>query len=118
MAQVCKVCSHQHTEEIEKLIVQGLPHTTIAKKYGIHNLSVRYHAENHLPEKLVQAVAEKDASHAENILGGIHDLLGRTKKILEQAEDRGHNRLALEAIKEARSTYELLSKIAVKLAEY
>ncbi|MEX0610305.1 MAG: hypothetical protein WD016_02985 [Balneolaceae bacterium] len=67
---------------------------------------------------MVQVVREEKSNHAENILSGIRDLLTRTKDILDRAEADGHNRLALEAIKEARTTYELLSKIAVKLEEY
>lgn len=118
MPAKCRVCSHKKTQDIENDIVQGIAHTTIGKKYGIHFQSVRYHSENHLPEKLVNAVQEKQSNHAENILDGINNLLQRTKSILDSAEDKGHNRLALDAIKEARGTYELLSKIAVKLEEY
>ena len=118
MAQVCKVCAHRNTEEIEQLIVQGVPHTTIGKRFGVHFQSVRYHAEHHLPETLVQAVAESEANHAEGILSGINDLLKRTKRIMDDAEEKGYGRLELEAINSAKGTYELLSKIAVKLAEY
>lgn len=118
MAAKCRVCSHKKTQEIENDIVQGMAHTQIGKKYNIHFQSVRYHSENHLPDKLVRAVQNKKSNHAENILDGINNLLQRTKDILDSAEERGHNRLALDAIKEARGTYELLSKIAVKLEEY
>lgn len=118
MAQRCRVCAHPQTKEIEQEIVNGTPHTTIADQYGIHFQSVRYHSENHLPDKLVRATQKKGQEHAEDILSGIKDLLDRTRTILQDAEEEGHNRLALDAIKEARSTYELLSKIAVKLEEY
>ena len=118
MARKCKVCSHKKTKDIENDIVQGMAHTQIGKKYGLDHQSVRYHSENHLPDKLVRAVQDKKANHAENILDGINNLLKRTKDILDSAEEKGHNRLALDAIKEARGTYELLSKIAVKLEEY
>lgn len=118
MPQTCRVCAHPKTKDIEDSIIQGVPHTTIAKQYDIHFQSVRYHSENHLPDKLVKAARDKGQKHADNILSGIKDLLERTNAIMEQAEDDGHNRLALDAIKEARSTYELLSKIAVKMEEY
>lgn len=118
MPQKCRVCSHKKTKQIEEAIVGGQPHTQIADRFGIHFQSVRYHAEHHLPEKLVQAVEDREQENAESILDGINDLLTRTKNILDQAEDNDQKRLALDAIKEARSTYELLSKIAVKLEEY
>ena len=118
MAQKCTVCVHPETKQIEDDIVQGLPNTQIADKFGLDHQSVRYHSIHHLPDKLIHAVRKEETAHAENILTGIKNLLTRTKSILDKAEDKGQNRLALEAIKEARSSYELLSKIAVKLEEY
>lgn len=118
MPRVCTVCSHKDTEKIDQAIVEGQPHTSIAKQYGLNHLAIRRHSENHLPEKLMQAWQEKETDHAEGILSGIHNLLEKTRGILEQAEKKGYHRLQLEAIKEMRNTYELLSKIAVKLAEY
>ncbi|MEX0681663.1 MAG: hypothetical protein WD097_09805 [Balneolales bacterium] len=118
MAQRCRVCAHQKTQEIDKAIVEGLPHTQIADMYGINNQSVRLHAQNHLPAKLVKAVEKDESKHAEGILEGINGLLERTKRILDEAEQKGYNRLALEAIRESRSTYELLSRIAATLEKY
>ena len=118
MAAKCTVCTHPQTTEIEKEIVAGRANTRIADEFGLDHQSVRYHKMNHLPDKLVRAVQNKQSNHAENILDGINNLLQRTKDILDSAEEKGQNRLALDAIKEARGTYELLSKIAVKLEEY
>jgi len=118
MPQTCRVCAHPKTKQIEDAIIQGIAHTTIADSFGIHHQSVRYHSEHHLSDKLVKAVQKNHEEHAEDILSGIKDLLSRTNAILDDAEANNQKRLALDAIKEARSTYELLSKIAVKLEEY
>lgn len=118
MPQKCTVCNHPNTAEIEQRIVEGVAHTTIADQFGLNHLAIRRHSEMHLPEKLVRHVRENQSNQAEGILDGISDLLDRTKNILDKAEAKGHQRLALDAIKEARGTYELLSKIAVKLEEY
>lgn len=118
MPQRCTVCAHPDTKDIEKEIVQGRAHTQIAKKYGLDHQAVRYHKLNHLPETLIRSTGLKRKTHAENILGGIEELLSETETILKEARQDGHNRLALDAIKEGRNTYELLSKIAVKLREY
>ncbi len=118
MPQSCRVCAHPNTKEIETAIINGVPNTLIAEQFDVNYQSVRNHAKNHLPDKLIKAAEKDDYKHADGILSGITSLLERTNKILDGAEERGHNRLALEAIKEARSTYELLSKIAVKMEEY
>ncbi|MCW9712939.1 hypothetical protein LQ318_08480 [Aliifodinibius salicampi] len=103
---------------MNKLIIQGKPDTQIGEKYGVNPQSVRYHRLNHLPDKLVKAFKEDEERHAENILSGINDLLQSTKQVMEDAKEDGQKNTQLKAIKEARSTYELLSKIAVKLEEY
>lgn len=118
MPQICKVCAHSKTKEIEKQYLSGKPKTHIARQHGLNVQSVDYHMDNHLSQKLVRSFQKKEEKHAENMLEGINDLLDRTKNILDEAEEKGQKTLALKAIKEARSTYELLSKIAVKLEEY
>ncbi len=118
MPQVCRVCAHPKTKDIEDDIVNGMAIAAVARRYNLGQDSVRYHADNHLSYKLVQAVQRENSNHADGILTGIKDLLDRTKDIIDSAERKNQKRLALDAIKEARSTYELLSKIAVKLEEY
>ncbi|PWN05639.1 hypothetical protein [Rhodohalobacter mucosus] len=118
MPQVCRVCSHPDTKDIEKDIVANIPYTQIGEKYGLDYQVIRRHALNHLPEKLVRTVQQDAQRHSEGILDGIKSLLDRTKTIMDQAQDKGYGRLELEAIREARSTYELLAKIAAKLREY
>ena len=116
--QRCKCCSHPDTKKIDQEIVQGTAHTKIADSFGLDHQSVRYHAEHHLPEKLVKAVQEDERKHAESVLDGINDLLTRTRKIMDEAEQKGYNRLQLEAIREARSTFELLSRIAATMERF
>lgn len=118
MPQKCKVCAHPQTQEIEQDIVNDVPHTHIGKKYDLDNQSVRYHSIHHLPEKLVRAVQHDKQEHTAGILDGIQTLLTRTERIMRDAESKGYGRLELEAINSAKGTYELLSKIAVKLREY
>ncbi|MFY0684039.1 MAG: hypothetical protein JXR20_05760 [Balneola sp.] len=80
--------------------------------------SVAYHAQHHLTEKLVTAIQESEQDHAGDILSGMRELQIRAKQILDEADEKGQKRVALEAIRELRSLYELGSKIAIKLAEY
>ncbi|MEX0680623.1 MAG: hypothetical protein WD097_04510 [Balneolales bacterium] len=70
---------------------------------------------NHLSRQLVQAYQQKSVVEGSQILEGIEDLLSRTRKIMDKADKKGKDFLALNAIKEARGSYELLSKIAYAL---
>ncbi|MDV2503804.1 MAG: hypothetical protein RX318_07600 [bacterium] len=73
------------------------------------------HEANHLSKQLVRAYQKKESLEGLNLLGEIEDLLQRTKRILTEAEDKKRYSLALDAIREARGVYELLSKIAFSL---
>jgi len=115
MTMICKVCSHSKKIEIDRLIVQGMSLTKIAKKYGIPYQSVYNHSQKHLSRQLLKAWEIKTTKQNLDILSEVEDLIRRTKRILTTAETERKYHVALNAIKEARSSYELLSKIAFSL---
>jgi len=115
MPRVCQVCSSNSRLEIDRQLVQGKSYSGIAREYDLDEQAVRRHAQEHLSHQLVSAWQKKEALQGLDLLGEIEDLLQRTKAILTKAEDKKHYALALSAIKEARGTYELLSKIAFTL---
>jgi len=117
MGNTCQVCNHPQKLEMEREYVQGVSQTEIAKKYGCSGQSVHNHMHNHLSRQLVQAWERKFGFEYEGILESIEELITRTKHILRQAERDKKNTLALKAIKEARSGYELLQRIAFNLHE-
>ena len=114
----CTVCQHPQLQEIEKQIIEDVPHTTIANQYDLGNQAVRNHSINHLPKRLVLARKRKEMQHNESILDHLNKIVSDTRNILDDAIDQDQKGLALKAIKEARSNMELLSKIAVKQREY
>lgn len=117
MPQRCTVCSHAKTKEIEELIIQGKPNTTIADKYDLDHQAIRRHGKNHLPEKLVKATKEKGKEHAKDMLDTIQDLLDTSQTILDEAIADDQKTTALQAIRESRNTVQLMAQIAAKLQE-
>ncbi|MEX0685756.1 MAG: hypothetical protein WD267_11485 [Balneolales bacterium] len=117
MAQICKVCSHPKTKEIEKDIINGLSHTKISKKYNVAYFSVRYHSEHHLPEKLVAAENRSEIQHTDGILQRVTRMLNESERILAEATDRGWHGTQLKAINQHNSSIELLAKLYVKMDE-
>lgn len=115
MSQICRVCNHSERLQIDRELVKGRSKLSIARNYGLSDQGVAYHSNNHLSHQLVTAYERKQALEDMNLLSEIEDLLARTKNILTIAEDKKRYRLALNAIKEARGTYELLAKMAVSL---
>lgn len=113
MSQACSICNHDKRLEIDREIVRGISISRIAREYDVSWDSVRYHADNHLSRQLIKSHEMRQALESGNLLNEIEDLLKRSKHILRRAEREGALNTALGAIREARGTLELMSKIAV-----
>ena len=117
MTMVCKVCSHPERLEIDREIVKGVAHTKIGKEYGVSNMSVRNHAENHLSRQLVQVYEKREITESMDLMNRIDHILISAEKIFERNYAVGKDRTALKALGEQRSTIELLAKISAYLHE-
>lgn len=117
MGKACYICNHPNRLEIDRELTAGKSRASISRNFDVSENSLLNHAENHLSRQLAQAMQKKQALEATGLLNGIEDLLSRTKNILTIAEEKKRYGLALGAIREARGTYELLSKIAFSLHE-
>jgi hypothetical protein len=69
------------------------------------------HKAAHLPQWLAQAQEAEDMADADSLLEQVSALHRRTLAILGRAEVEGEHKLALAAIREARSNLELLGKL-------
>jgi len=115
MALEFKVCKHPRREEIDRLLIEGIPLRDIAGQAGqISKSSLARHKE-HLPSSLVKAQEAAEVARADDLLGQLKDLQARTLGILNQASD--DHRLALAAIAQARANIELLGKLLGELRE-
>jgi len=76
---------------------------------------VQRHEENHLPATLAKAKEAEEVAHADDLLADVRDLQARTLAILEAVEGTREHRIALSAIREARSNLELVAKLLGEL---
>jgi hypothetical protein len=67
--------------------------------------------------KAVEAREVRDVEHGDDLLGQLQFLNKKTLSILEEAESSGDRRVALAAIREARSNVELNAKLTGELVE-
>ncbi len=117
MGQRCSICKHDKRLEVDRDIVNNIPHTKIAKTYGVSNQSVRNHAKNHLSRQMIKHVRIREMLHADDLLSNIKALVKKTETILKKSEKEGKYMISLAAIRELRSTYEFMCKIAKYLDE-
>jgi hypothetical protein len=115
MADACRVCNHPHRLAIDRELVQGKSKAGISRRYSVPYNSVDGHAQNHLSHQLRTAYEKKSALEGLDLLSEIEELIRRTKRILDKAESENKLNTALNAIGQARGSYELLSKIAFSL---
>jgi hypothetical protein len=103
---------------IDQRLVDGEPVRTVASRYvPLSKTALQRHKDEHLPQALLQAQAAQEVAHADTLLDQVQDLHRRTLKILTAAEKSKDGRLALGAVREARSNLELLAKLTGELDE-
>lgn len=104
---------HRRREEIEAAMLRGVPVRTIAENYGLSKSAVQRHKDAMAARMAGAPIAQTtDADELiEQVLGLQEEAIG----ILGKAKREGNHKTALAAIKEARSTTELLAKMRGEL---
>ena len=115
MPRSCTVCSHDLRHVINTELVRGGGNRRIAAEYGLSESSVRRHRADHIPELLARASEAVEAAHADDLLEEVRGLQRRAYAVLGAAEQAQEYRVALAAIREARSNLELLARLVGQL---
>jgi hypothetical protein len=113
--RTCTVCSHEQRDAIEDAFIAGTPKRRIASHHGVSERAVRHHMREHLPGLLALARDAERAARADTLLDRIEALQSRTLAVLEAAEETHDHRIALAAIREARSNLELIGEVTKEL---
>ena len=115
MGRLCTVCTHPRRDEIEAAIIEGRSYRVIAEEFGLKKDAVRRHALNHLRKDLIEKAAEVEARYADDLLHRLLGYLTDAEDLLERAEEAGDLRTALNGVKEARASLELLARLRGEL---
>jgi ethanolamine utilization microcompartment shell protein EutS len=104
-------------EAINQGLIAGKPYRSIAKQHGASAPAVYRHAQDHLPIALIKAKEAHAVTHGDDLLAQLRGLQAEALGILAKAERSGDLRSALGAIREARSTVELLARLTGQFVE-
>ena len=113
----CSVCRHPDRETLDRELAGGLTLRDTADKYGLSKDSVGRHKRNHLSKALKAVQERREMAGAQKAVDRAEELYVKAKGILERAEEMEDGVLGLAAIKELRSTVELLAKLTGELDE-
>ncbi|HCG56410.1 MULTISPECIES: hypothetical protein [Brevibacterium] len=113
----CSVCRHPDRETVDRELVAGLTLREAADKYGLGKDAVGRHKRNHLSKTLKAVQERRETAGAQKAVDRAEELYVKASTILERSEEEGNGQLGLAAIKELRSTVELLAKLTGELDE-
>jgi hypothetical protein len=120
MGKLCIICAHDKRVEIDKKLVEPkAQYSAISREYfgstAQRDALRRHKANGHIKQKIAKAADAKIATEADDLLNQVRSLSNRALSILSQAEGAGDLRTACSAIREVRSTLELLLKVSGEL---
>lgn len=111
----CEVCTHPDKNVIEERMLTGVSVRKIADEFDIGRMSVQRHRHNHLPHSLVKSKKLQEMQAADDLVTRIESLYEKAIEIIRLAQQDKKYQPAVSAIKEARSSLELLAKISGEL---
>ena len=117
MTRVCSVCDHKKVKEINRQLVSGRRPSSISREYGLNKDSVFRHFHQHLSRQLATGAELSLRNYGVEVMDELTDLVDRTKRILEEAEQAGHKKIALSAIQQLRGNLTLISQIQFTIAQ-
>jgi len=117
MATKCTVCAHADIEKINEALLSGVPSMrNMAERYGLGLTSLSRHKQSHLPKHLAKAQEVREIAQADSLLDQMRDLQEKTLAILDKNMSKDQ-RIALTAIREARSNLDLIGRLIGELDE-
>jgi len=116
MPRVCTVCDSPHRDTVDRELVAGRSMHQIALMHPpISEWAVARHRDAHLTPAIVAVNAKRHQRGAERLVDRVERIVTEAETILASAKDSGKVSSALAAIRELRSTYELLGRLTGEL---
>ena len=117
MSRTCTICTHSDLGLIDAALVAGEAYRSVAKRFEASAPAVYRHQQDHLPVALAKAKEAGEVAHGDSLLDQLQSLQTKALAILARAEAAGDLRTALGAIREVRSTLELVAKITGEMRD-
>jgi len=114
---ICQICNLQNRKEVDRALIEGYSIVNLAKENNVSYQSMYNHLKNHIHRQLITAVATKESEHQFQLLEKIEGIVNRAERIFRRNYSKGKDVVALKALSEQRSTFELLAKIAAHLQQ-
>jgi hypothetical protein len=109
----CTICRHPQLEEIAVSLVRNGTRDT-ARRFGMSRSALDRH-KKHLPSTLVKAHEAKEVAAASSVLSQLRELVSDCRIIAGKAQAARQWSQATAALREVRSTLELLARLEMEI---
>jgi hypothetical protein len=117
MPRPCSICSSEHRDEIERILVnRSAPYRNMAERYSVSLGAISRHVnEGHIAERLAKATAAEQSARADELLMDVRRIGVKTLRVLAAAEETEDWATVLRAVREARENIRLLAELRGRL---
>lgn len=118
MGRVCTVCTHPERGDIDAALAgESASKRRIAARYAVSATSLRRHAREHLPARLVKAMEQEDTRDAIDVYAQLKSVNSAVRDVLEQARKTGDGELVLKSADRVLRQLELQAKLLGELQD-
>lgn len=115
----CSVCLSPHADAVDTALLRGESAESLSKLTGLGVSSLKRHRAKCLPERVREAmvVTEVEALTPEQLLAQVAEVQTKALRLVHDSELAGDIRERAGALRELRSTVELLAKLSYAAME-
>jgi hypothetical protein len=113
----CRACASDRQAEIDDALAAEVPYRRLERRFGISKTALVNHKRNHLTPALIALRKERTALGASTLTERLGSLVDDAQSILDAAFASKNASLGLHAIRELRSTLELVARVTGELDE-
>jgi len=114
MPGTCTACSHEHRNDIDRLLLGGASLRNIAKQFSLSAASLFRH-HKHLSATLAKSHEEAEILRADGLLEHLNHLAADAARLKQKAEQAKDYRTALAGVREMSRILELVMRVAVEM---
>ena len=116
MPRTCIACSHPHRDDIDRLLLEGVPLRNIAKRFSLSAAGLFRH-NKHLSTMLTNSHRGAEVLRADGLLEHLNHLTAEAARLKQKAEKAKDYRTALAGVREMSRLLELVMRLAVEKEE-
>lgn len=115
MSICCSVCKHPKVHTINERLLDGVQSSSVAREFGFSKDQIHRHKRDHISSLIAKRINYVESAASVSLMEKIDTLVARCEQIFLKNQEKPL--IALKALSEQRSTFELISRISFQWHE-